>query len=269
MKPRNPKAQEERPKSSFDLGRYVVVDKPLKWTSFDVVNKFRYLLSKALGVKRIKVGHAGTLDPLATGVVVICTGKATKTIDEVQRQKKHYRATIKLGETTPSFDLESEPDGFYPTEHITKEMVEETLRRFEGEVDQVPPLFSAVNVGGTRAYKLARKGEERELQPRKVFIERIELTRCELPEIDIEVTCSKGTYIRALARDIGKELGSGAHLTSLRRTKVGSFSMESAIKTDEMEDFIHSELAKEGYNYRDEQKRGNGSYTRGYEDTKE
>ena len=239
--------QEERPRSSFDLGRRVVIDKPLRWTSFDVVNKFRYELSKALGVKRIKVGHAGTLDPLATGVVVVCTGKATKEIDEIQKGLKHYVTTLKLGETTPSFDLESEPDGVYPFEHITREMVEGALGAFVGEIDQVPPLFSAVNVGGTRAYKLARKGRETELEARRIYIEEIILTGFDLPSVTLEITCGKGTYIRALARDLGTALGSGAHLTSLRRTRVGDFTLTGAIQTEEIRSFIRKELEREGY----------------------
>ncbi len=241
------KPQADRPKSSFDLGRYVVIDKPPEWTSFDVVNKFRYVLSKALGVKRIKVGHAGTLDPLATGVVVVCTGRFTKTIDEVQKGLKHYVTTIKLGETTPSFDLESEVDATFPYDHITREMTEEALRKFEGEIDQVPPLFSAVNINGTRAYKLARRGEETELPAKKVFIREIKLTTFEPPMLTLEVTCGKGTYIRSLARDLGREFGSGAHLTALRRTSVGSFTLDDAIKPEEIEDFIKGELEKEGY----------------------
>lgn len=241
------KPEQERPKSSFDLGRYVVIDKPLEWTSFDVVNKFRYQLSKALGVKIIKVGHAGTLDPLATGVVVVCTGKATKTIDEVQKGLKHYVTTIKLGETTPSFDLESETDATYPYEHITREMTEEALRSFEGEIDQVPPLFSAININGTRAYKLARKGEETELPSKRIFVQEIKLTAFEPPLLTLEVTCGKGTYIRALARDLGVALGSGAHLTALRRTSVGPFTLEGSIRHEEIEEYIRTELEKEGY----------------------
>ena len=243
----SPKPQQERPKSSFDLGRYVVIDKPLRWTSFDVVNKFRYVLSKALGVRRIKVGHAGTLDPLATGVVVVCTGKATKTIDEVQKGLKHYVTTLKLGETTPSFDLESEVDARYPWEHITREVVEEALKTFEGEIDQIPPLFSAININGTRAYKIARKGEEAELPAKSIYIESIELTAFEPPLLTLEITCGKGTYIRALARDLGEALGSGAHLTELRRTRVGDFTLDGAIAPEEIESYILSELEKEGY----------------------
>lgn len=178
-------------------------DKPYEWTSFGLVAKVRYLLCKRLGVKKLKVGHAGTLDPLATGVLLVCTGKATKRIEELQAHTKEYVATLRLGATTPSFDLEKPVDAEYPTEHITREMVEETLNRFVGTIEQVPPVFSACKVNGSRAYDLARKGEEVELKAKTLVIDEMELLRCELPEIVIRVVCSKGTYIRALARDIG------------------------------------------------------------------
>ena len=178
-------------------------DKPYEWTSFGLVAKVRYLLCKRLGVKKLKVGHAGTLDPLATGVLLVCTGKATKRIEELQAHTKEYVATLRLGATTPSFDLEKPVDAEYPTEHITREMVEETLNRFVGTIEQVPPVFSACKVNGSRAYDLARKGEEVELKAKTLVIDELELLRCELPEIVIRVVCSKGTYIRALARDIG------------------------------------------------------------------
>ncbi|MDD7438667.1 MAG: tRNA pseudouridine(55) synthase TruB [Bacteroidales bacterium] len=221
---------------------FVVVDKPLEWTSFDVVNKFRYIACRKLGMKKLKVGHAGTLDPLATGVVVICTGKYTKRIEEVQRQEKVYTASVRLGATTPSFDLESEVDAIYPTEHITQELVEEVLRQYEGEIDQVPPTFSAVKVDGKRAYEYARKGEDLELDAKRIRIHKIELLRFDLPSIEIKVTCGKGTYIRALARDIGKALGSGGHLTALRRERVGAFGIEGAIGVEEFSDFIEQKL---------------------------
>lgn len=191
-------------------------DKPYEWTSFGLVAKVRYLLCKRLGVKKLKVGHAGTLDPLATGVLLVCTGKATKRIEELQAHTKEYVATLRLGATTPSFDLEKPVDAEYPTEHITREMVEETLNRFVGTIEQVPPVFSACKVNGSRAYDLARKGEEVELKAKTLVIDEMELLRCELPEIVIRVVCSKGTYIRALARDIGVALQSGAHLTALQ-----------------------------------------------------
>lgn len=207
-------------------------DKPYEWTSFGLVAKVRYLLCKRLGVKKLKVGHAGTLDPLATGVLLVCTGKATKRIEELQAHTKEYVATLRLGATTPSFDLEKPLDAEYPTEHITREMVEETLVRFVGTIEQVPPVFSACKVNGSRAYDLARKGEEVELKAKTLVIDELELLRCELPEIVIRVVCSKGTYIRALARDIGEALHSGAHLTALRRTRIGDVKVEDCLKLD-------------------------------------
>lgn len=224
----------------FAEGQIVVVDKPLGWTSFAVVNRFRYLLKERLGIKRIKVGHAGTLDPLATGVVVLCTGRFTKRIEEFQSLPKRYVATIQLGATTPSYDLESEIDAHYPTEHITPAEVESALGRFVGEIPQVPPVFSAIKVDGKRSYKMARRGEEVELQARPVMIYDIKLLRCELPEIEIEVLCGKGTYIRALARDIGAALGSGGHLTALRRTEVGDFKADEAIKVEEFVEYLEN-----------------------------
>ena len=203
-------------------------DKPYEWTSFGLVAKVRYLLCKRLGVKKLKVGHAGTLDPLATGVLLVCTGKATKRIEELQAHTKEYVATLRLGATTPSFDLEKPVDAEYPTEHITREMVEETLNRFVGTIEQVPPVFSACKVNGSRAYDLARKGEEVELKAKTLVIDEMELLRCELPEIVIRVVCSKGTYIRALARDIGVALQSGAHLTALRRTSCLLYTSDAA-----------------------------------------
>lgn len=207
-------------------------DKPYEWTSFGLVAKVRYLLCKRLGVKKLKVGHAGTLDPLATGVLLVCTGKVTKRIEELQAHTKEYVATLRLGATTPSFDLEKPVDAEYPTEHITREMVEETLVRFVGTIEQVPPVFSACKVNGSRAYDLARKGEEVELKAKTLVIDELELLRCELPEIVIRVVCSKGTYIRALARDIGEALHSGAHLTALRRTRIGDVKVEDCLKLD-------------------------------------
>lgn len=209
-------------------------DKPYEWTSFGLVAKVRYLLCKRLGVKKLKVGHAGTLDPLATGVLLVCTGKATKRIEELQAHTKEYVATLRLGATTPSFDLEKPVDAEYPTEHITREMVEETLNRFVGTIEQVPPVFSACKVNGSRAYDLARKGEEVELKAKTLVIDEMELLRCELPEIVIRVVCSKGTYIRALARDIGVALQSGAHLTALRRTRIGAVRVEDCLKLDDL-----------------------------------
>lgn len=226
----------------FIAGEILYFNKPYGWTSFDLVNKFRYKLSRKLNVKKIKVGHAGTLDPLATGVMIICTGKATKRIDEFQYQVKEYIATIKLGETTPSFDLEKEVDGVYPTEHITKEKVEKVLQSFVGTIQQIPPVFSACKVDGKRAYELARKGEEVELKAKTLVIDEMELLTCDLPEIKVRVVCSKGTYIRALARDIGVALHSGAHLTALERTRIGDVTLDKCMSPEEIDDFLTREV---------------------------
>lgn len=226
----------------FIAGEVLFFNKPLKWTSFDLVNKFRYKLSRKLKVKKIKVGHAGTLDPLATGVMIVCTGKATKRIDEFQYQTKEYIATLKLGETTPSFDLEKEVDAVYPTEHITRELVEEVLKTFVGVIQQVPPVFSACKVDGKRAYELARKGEEVELKSKTLIIDELELLECELPVIKIRVVCSKGTYIRALARDIGTALNSGAHLIALERTRIGDVMLDMCMNPEDIDKFLDEEI---------------------------
>ena len=225
----------------FKKGEILYFDKPYGWTSFGLVAKVRYALCKKLGVKKLKVGHAGTLDPLATGVLVLCTGKATKLIPELQAHTKEYVATIRLGATTPSFDLEKEIDAVYPTEHITQALVEETLKKFIGEIYQVPPVFSACKVNGDRAYDLARKGEAVELQPKLLVIDELELLRCELPEIEVRVVCSKGTYIRALSRDIGEALNSGAHLTALRRTRVGTVRVEDCLQLDSFQEWLDNQ----------------------------
>ena len=214
---------------NFKEGEVLYFNKPLEWTSFKLVGMVRYHICRKLKVKKLKVGHAGTLDPLATGVMTICTGKATKRIEEFQYQTKEYIATIQLGATTPSFDLEHEIDKTYPTEHITRELVEETLKKFVGEIWQVPPTFSACKVDGKRAYDLARKGEDVQLKPKLLVIDEIELLSCDLPTIVIRVVCSKGTYIRALARDIGEALQSGGHLTGLIRSRVGDVTLEQCI----------------------------------------
>lgn len=226
----------------FIAGEVVYFNKPLTWTSFDLVNKFRYKLSRKLKVKKIKVGHAGTLDPLATGVMIVCTGKATKRIDEFQYQTKEYVATLKLGETTPSFDLEKEVDAVYPTEHITRELVEEVLQSFVGTIQQIPPVFSACKVEGKRAYEMARNGEEVQLKAKTLVIDEIELLECELPVIKIRVVCSKGTYIRALARDIGVALHSGAHLIALERTRIGDITLDQCISPDDIDAFLDREV---------------------------
>lgn len=223
---------------NFKEGEVLFFDKPLTWTSFAVVNKIRYHLCRKLGVKKLKVGHAGTLDPLATGVMILCTGKATKRIEELQAHTKEYVATLMLGATTPSYDLEKEIDATYPTEHITRELVEEVLKKFVGSIEQVPPAFSACMVDGKRAYDLARKGEEVQLKAKTLVIDEIELLECNLPVIKIRVVCSKGTYIRALARDIGEALQSGAHLTGLIRTRVGEVRLEDCMQVDAFESWL-------------------------------
>lgn len=226
---------------NFKEGEILYINKPYKWTSFGAVNKVRYFLCQKQGVKKLKVGHAGTLDPLATGVMILCTGKATKRIEEFQYHTKEYVATLMLGATTPSFDLEHEIDATYPTDHITRELVEETLKRFVGTIEQVPPTFSACKVNGKRAYDLARKGREVELKPKTLVIDEIELLSCDLPQITIRVVCSKGTYIRALARDIGEALHSGAHLTALERTRVGDVRLSDCIALDDFPAWIEQQ----------------------------
>ncbi|MDR2763773.1 MAG: tRNA pseudouridine(55) synthase TruB [Tannerella sp.] len=228
----------------FIAGETIYFNKPLDWTSFDLVNKFRHKLSHKLNVRKIKVGHAGTLDPKATGVMIVCTGKATKRIEEFQYQAKEYVATLKLGETTPSFDLEKEVDRTYPVDHITCEMVLEALAKFTGEIRQVPPVFSACKINGKRAYELARKGREAPLKAKTLVIDEIELLTCALPVIQIRVVCSKGTYIRALARDIGIALHSGAHLTALQRTRIGNVTLDMCLSTDRIDDFLEDIITK-------------------------
>ena len=226
---------------NFKKGEILYLNKPLGWTSFKVVGHVRYHICRRMGVKKLKVGHAGTLDPLATGVMIVCTGKATKRIEELQYHTKEYVASIRLGATTPSYDLEHEIDSTYPTEHITRELVEETLKTFVGEIWQTPPAFSACMVNGKRAYDLARKGEEVELKPKLLVIDEIKLLECNLPDIRIRVVCSKGTYIRALARDIGEALHSGAHLTALIRTRVGNVRIEDCINPLDFRDWIDAQ----------------------------
>ena len=213
-------------------GEIICLDKPLGWTSFDAVNRVRAAIRRRLGVRRFKVGHAGTLDPLATGVVLVCTGRATKLIEQLQGGEKEYVATIALGATTPSYDLETEVDATYPTDHITEEAVRSVLATFTGRIEQIPPAFSACKIDGHRAYRLARRGHDVELKARPVEIREIELQSYSPTAISIRVVCGKGTYIRALARDIGRALGSGAHLTALRRTRVGEYTADSALTPD-------------------------------------
>lgn len=228
----------------FVEGEILFVDKPLDWTSFTLVKKIRYRICKNLGIKKLKVGHAGTLDPLATGVMIICTGKKTKLIESFQYQTKEYVATIALGATTPSFDLETEIDATFPTDHINEELVKETLKEFVGELHQVPPAYSACKVNGERAYNLAREGKEVDLKPKLLVIDEIELLSYSHPTIEIRVVCSKGTYIRALARDIGLALNSGGHLVGLRRTRVGEATLDKCIKGEDVEAFLDKILEK-------------------------
>lgn len=230
---------------NFIEGEVLYFNKPLTWTSFNLVAKIKYPLLRKLRLKKIKVGHAGTLDPLATGVMIVCTGKATKRIEEFQYQTKEYIATIQLGATTPSYDLEKEIDATYPTEHITQELVVETLSKFIGSIEQVPPAFSACKIAGERAYELARAGKEVELKPKTLVIDEIELLECNLPEIKIRVVCSKGTYIRALARDIGEALGSGGHLTGLIRTRIGDVTLANCMEIDTFIEWLDKQEIEE------------------------
>lgn len=226
----------------FLEGEILCFDKPLGWTSFNLVAKIRSQLCHRLGVKKLKVGHAGTLDPLATGVMVICTGKATKRIDELQAHVKEYVATLQLGATTPCFDLEKPIDQTYPTEHITEALLREALGKFIGRIEQVPPAFSACKIDGKRAYDLARKGREVDLKPKVLVIDEIELQdfNPEKMQATIRVVCSKGTYIRALARDIGLALQSGAHLIALRRTRVGNVRVEDCMKAEDFPGWLQN-----------------------------
>jgi tRNA pseudouridine55 synthase len=217
---------------NFLEGETIYIDKPLGWSSFDVCKRLRGVMLHRMGIKKIKVGHAGTLDPLATGVMIVVTGRSTKLIEQLQTGVKEYVATIALGATTPSYDLETEIDAHYPVDHITREMVEQTLKQFTGRIEQVPPAFSACKIDGRRAYKMARKGHDVELKPKVLVIDAIELLQFEQSSITIRVVCSKGTYIRALARDIGQALGSGGHLTALRRTRVGDISVDQCQSID-------------------------------------
>lgn len=212
----------------FNEGAVLLFDKPLDWTSFDLVNKVRWILCKKLKIKKLKVGHAGTLDPKATGLVIVCTGKATKTIESLQAEDKEYIATLKLGATTPSFDLEKAEDNTYPVDHVTRKLIDEKLKNFIGEIDQVPPVFSAIKIDGKRAFDFARKGKELELEARKIVISQIEILRFEMPELVLRINCGKGTYIRSLARDLGESLGCGAYLIGLIRTRNGSDLLENA-----------------------------------------
>lgn len=224
----------------FLNGKVLIIDKPLNWTSFQVVNKIRWAIRQKFNLKKIKVGHAGTLDPLATGLLILCTGKMTKKINEFQAENKEYTGTITLGASTPSFDLETEIDQFFPTEHITEELVINATASFKGLIQQKPPIYSALKKDGVRLYELARKGEQTEIKSREVHILDFEITKFELPQVNFRIVCSKGTYIRSIANDFGKELQSGSHLSSLRRTKSGTFDLSTAISPESFVDELKS-----------------------------
>lgn len=230
---------------AFQQGQILLIDKPLHWSSFQAVNKIKWLLKKELGLKKIKVGHAGTLDPLASGLLIICTGKATKQISELQGQVKEYTGTITLGATTPSYDLETEIDQTFPIDHITDTLLDDTRKSFLGETQQKPPIFSALKKDGKRLYEHARKGEEVEIALRAITISEFELTNINLPNIDFRVICSKGTYIRSLAFDFGQKINSGGHLSALRRTKIGNYDIANAINLDDFEINIKKENSTE------------------------
>ena len=218
---------------AYKNGQVLLIDKPLTWTSFQVVNKLRWEIRQRFNIKKIKVGHAGTLDPLATGLLIICTGKQTKQIDTYQGQVKEYTGTFTLGGTTPSYDLETEIDNTFPTAHITEELLHETTKQFMGEIQQKPPIFSAIKKDGKRLYELARKGETTEIKERTVTVSSFEITKIKLPEVEFRIICSKGTYIRSIAFDYGKALNSGGYLSALRRTKIGNFSVDDAFSVEE------------------------------------
>ena len=218
---------------AYKNGQVLLIDKPLTWTSFQVVNKLRWEIRQRFNIKKIKVGHAGTLDPLATGLLIICTGKQTKQINTYQGQVKEYTGTFTLGGTTPSYDLETEIDNTFPTAHITEELLHETTKQFVGEIQQKPPIFSAIKKDGKRLYELARKGETTEIKERTVTVSSFEITKIKLPEVEFRIICSKGTYIRSIAFDYGKALNSGGYLSALRRTKIGNFSVDDAFSVEE------------------------------------
>jgi len=232
---------------NFTDGEILCISKPYRMSSFGALARVRYLISQRLGVKRVKTGHAGTLDPLATGVLILCTGRATKRIEELQLHTKEYTATLQLGATTASYDMEHPVDATYPTEHITRELIEQALPRFVGEIKQVPPAYSACKVNGDRAYKLMRKGRDVELKPKTLRIDEIELLAFDAEKmlLSIRVVCGKGTYIRALARDIGQALGSGAYLTALCRTRVGGIKIENCVKLDDFEAWLDAQTIDE------------------------
>lgn len=229
---------EEGEKNIFETGQVLLFNKPLHWTSFDLVNKIRIMIRSHFGLKKIKTGHAGTLDPLATGLMIVCTGRETKNIDQFMGLEKEYTATIHLGETTPSFDLETEVDRHFPTDHISEEKVRETLLGFLGEQDQVPPLHSAKFIDGKRAYEFARKGQDIKLNPVRIIFHKIDLISFSIPDVRVRILCSKGTYIRSFARDLGEALGSGAYLSDLQRTAIGQYRVENAMDLEKFRLFL-------------------------------
>ncbi len=222
----------------FLSGEVLLFDKPYKWSSFDVVNKVRSMMRYVLGIKKIKVGHAGTLDPLATGLLIICTGRKTKSIESFQEMEKEYTGTIFLGSTTPSYDLETETDEYFPIDHVTPELVYHSANKFIGWHEQMPPQFSAKKIDGSRAYEFARRGEIASLKTKRIQILEFEVPRVQFPEIDFRIVCSKGTYIRSIARDLGQSLGAGAHLTTLRRTRIGNLRVQTAWTIDDFENHL-------------------------------
>ncbi len=223
---------------NFQAGELLLINKPFGWTSFNVVSKIRHLLKHHTGIKRIKVGHAGTLDPLANGLLIICTGKFTKKIDEFQGLEKEYTGSFTLGKTTPSFDAETEIDKNYPTEHITEKLIKNTAKEFIGTIEQMPPVYSAIKIDGKRAYEYARKNEKVTIKPKLVSISEFEITSVEMPIVKFRVVCSKGTYIRSLANDFGIRLGSGAYLTALTRTRIGNYKLKDSIEPDAFKEML-------------------------------
>lgn len=226
------------------MGQVLLIDKPLEWSSFQVVNKLRWLIRKEYKIKKIKVGHAGTLDPLASGLLIICTGKETKNITTYQAQEKEYTGTITLGATTPSYDLETEVDKTFPLDDLTEDLIRNTTAQFTGEIQQKPPIFSAIKKDGKRLYELARAGETTEIKSRTVTIHDFEITRIELPEVDFKISCSKGTYIRSIAHDFGAALNNGGHLSALRRTAIGNYRVENAMSIESFEELVKSDSKK-------------------------
>ncbi len=237
-------SKKNRPSSAaFKEGLVLLIDKPMDWTSFDVVNKLRFKIKHKLGVKKIKVGHAGTLDPMATGLLILCVGKYTKQIESMTGMDKTYTTTLKLGATTPSYDAESDEDAQFPTKHITSDLIDEVLPQFRGEIKQLPPMFSAIKIKGQKLYNLARKGKTVERTARSLIINECKATRFDLPELDLFIDCSKGTYIRSIGHDLGAALGSGAYLIALRRESIGHFKVENALSIEEAAAWIDGAIS--------------------------